>query len=104
MTSKIEQRPWMMPFKLAGKEEYNLRSRGLKLIGIRFYPPSGLHTDVLKAKYIQKSLYGRQDWFYFNKGFKVVEGKESIDEVLVDESAFDSSFLLYTAPEKSFIS
>lgn len=104
MTAKIEQRPWMMPFKLEGSEEYILPSRGLKLIGIRFYAPSGSHADELKAKYIQKSLYGRQDWFYFNKGFKVVEGKESIDEVLVDESAFDSSFLLYTAPEKSFIS
>ena len=79
-----------MPFKLEGSEEYILPSRGLKLIGIRFYAPSGSHADELKAKYIQKSLYGRQDWFYFNKGFKVVEGKESIDEVLVDESAFDS--------------
>lgn len=52
MTAKIEQRPWMKPFKLEGKEEYILPSRGLKLIGIRFYASSGSHADELKAKYI----------------------------------------------------
>lgn len=54
----------------------DMPSRGLKLIGVRFYPYDGTCMgDVRKAKCIQKSLYGRTDWFYFNKGFEIIENK-----------------------------
>ena len=56
-----------------------LPSRGLKLIGVRFYPCNSRNLqDIRDAKCIQKSLYGKTDWFYFNKEFDIVENDEEI--------------------------
>ena len=82
------------------RDNYILPCRGLKLIGIRFYTYPGTDRDhERKAKCIQKNLYGSQDWLYFNKGFTITEkASGNPDEILikVDDSAFDSTFLLYT--------
>lgn len=108
MKAKIN-RSWMKPTDMMfesvnGRESVTsfLNNRGLKLIGIRFYPcTSGNGEAVRKAMCMQKNLYGK-DWLYFNKGFKVVEEKErnqpipSVSFVEVEENAFDSSFLLYS--------
>lgn len=77
-------------------------SRGLKLIGLRFYPYEGTNgKDMRKTKCIQKSLYGRTEWFYFNKGFKIHEDKGgAIEKVTVEESAFDSNQFLYSRSDK----
>lgn len=70
--------------------------RGLKIIGIRFYPYFGVNLDEeRRARCIQKSLYGREDWFYFYKGFHVEEKAGVVEEVSVDYDAFDSDFMLY---------
>ncbi len=88
------------------REEYNMPTRGLKLIGIRFYPCIDENREnVKKAMNIQKNLYGHE-WLYFNKGFRVVENRDvgqaipEITHIEIDENAFDSSFLLYTNPEE----
>ena len=74
-----------------------LPERGLKLIGVRFYPYDGTNREAeRKVKCIQKSLYGRTDWFYFNKGFRIKEDSAVlVSGVEVDSRAFDADNLLY---------
>lgn len=70
--------------------------RGLKMVGIRFYPYAGDNQeDERRTRCIQKSLYGREEWFYFNKGFNIEEMNGTVGEVMVDYDAFDSDFMLY---------
>ena len=97
-------RPWMRPITFGTEDDFSviIPSRGLKLIGLRFYTYEGT-SDVnrRKAKCIQKSLYERKEWFYFNKGFKIHENQEgAIEKVTVEESAFDSNQFLYSRPDK----
>ena len=98
-------RPWMRPITFETGDDFSviIPSRGLKLIGIRFYPYEGTNgEDKCKAKCIQKSLYGRTEWFYFNKGFKIYGNQEgAIEKVTVEESAFDSNQFLYSRSDKS---
>lgn len=77
-------------------------SRGLKLIGVRFYPYDGTCMgDLRKAKCIQKSLYGRTEWFYFNRGVKIIESKNGgIEKITVEKNAFDSNEYLYSRTDK----
>lgn len=77
-------------------------SRGLKLIGVRFYPYEGTNKwDERKAKCIQKSLYGRTEWFYFNRGFEIFENKKGdIEKITVEEGVFDSNQYLYSRSDK----
>ena len=97
-------RQWMHPFVMETEDTTNviMPSRGLKLIGVRFYPYDGTcEMDRRKAKCIQKSLYGREEWFYFNKGFKIYEDFEGkVEKVTVEESAFDSDQYLYSRSDK----
>jgi hypothetical protein len=89
-------RPWLHPIKIDDSTIFECR--GLKLIGIRLYPYDGHNGEAeRKAKCIQKSLYGRTNWFYFCKGFTVHESQDhKIQSVTVEQNAFDSTFLLYT--------
>lgn len=94
------KRPWMRPFSLENDTNIILPSRGLKLIGVRFYPYDGDNReDERKAHCIQKSLYGSSQWFYFNKGFRIKENNDGITEIEVNEDAFDSNYLLYSDTE-----
>lgn len=97
-------RQGIRPFTMnTGDEETTIMpSRGLKLIGVRFYPYVGRNReDERKAKCIQKSLYGRTEWFYFNKGFKIIESKNGdIEKITVDESTFESNQYLYSRSDK----
>ena len=91
------KRPWMRPFSIENDTNISLPSRGLKLIGVRFYPYDGDNSEAeRKAHCIQKSLYGSSQWFYFNKGFRIKENNDGITEIEVDEDAFDSNYLLYS--------
>ena len=94
------ERPWMQPFSVGNDTNIILPSRGLKLIGVRFYPYDGNNRDAeRKAHCIQKSLYGSSQWFYFNKGFRIKENNDGITEIEVNEDAFDSNYLLYSDTE-----
>ena len=94
------KRPWMRPFSIENDTNIILPSRGLKLIGVRFYPYDGDNGEAeRKAHCIQKSLYGSSQWFYFNKGFRIKENNDGITEIEVDEDAFDSNYLLYSDTE-----
>lgn len=97
-------RYWMHPFAMEDKDDFTkiMPSRGLKLIGVRFYQYDGASgEDLRKAKCIQKSLYGREDWFYFNQGFEIIEDENGkVEKVTVVESAFDSNHYLYSRPDK----
>lgn len=94
------KRPWMRPFSIENDTNIILPSRGLKLIGVRFYPYDGDNEEAKrKAHCIQKSLYGSFKWFYFNKGFRIKENNDKIAEIEVDEDAFDSNYLLYSDTE-----
>lgn len=98
------KRPWMRPVPIENGSDIILPSRGLKLIGVRFYPYDGDNReDERKAHCIQKSLYGSSQWFYFNKGFRIIENNDKNAEIEVDEDAFDSNFLLYSDTEYSGI-
>ncbi len=78
-------------------DNYIMPSRGLKLIALRLYPYDGTRgEDERKASCIQKSLYGKTDWFYFSKGFKIIEKDGNVTTVRVSERAFDTSLLLYS--------
>lgn len=94
------KRPWMRPFSIENDTNIIPPSRGLKLIGVRFYPYDGDNGEAeRKAHCIQKSLYGSSQWFYFNKGFRIKENNDGITEIEVDEDAFDSNYLLYSDTE-----
>lgn len=94
------ERPWMQHFSIGNDTNIILPSRGLKLIGVRFYPYDGNNRDAeRKAHCIQKSLYGSSQWFYFNKGFRIKENNDGITEIEVNEDAFDSNYLLYSDTE-----
>ena len=94
------ERPWMQPFSIENDTNIILPSRGLKLIGVRFYPYDGDNRDAeRKAHCIQKSIYGSSQWFYFNKGFRIKENNDGITEIEVNEDAFDSNYLLYSDTE-----
>lgn len=94
------ERPWMQPFSIGNDTNIILPARGLKLIGVRFYPYDGNNRDAeRKAHCIQKSLYGSSQWFYFNKGFRIKENNDGITEIEVNEDAFDSNYLLYSDTE-----
>ena len=94
------ERPWMQPFSIENDTNIILPSRGLKLIGVRFYPYDGDNREAeRKAHCIQKSLYGSSQWFYFNKGFRIKENNDGITEIEVNEDAFDSNYLLYSDTE-----
>ena len=94
------KRPWVRPVPIENGSDIILPSRGLKLIGVRFYPYDGDNReDERKAHCIQKSLYGSSQWFYFNKGFRIKENNDGITEIEVDEDAFDSNYLLYSDTE-----
>lgn len=98
------KRPWMRPFSIENDTNIILPSRGLKLIGVRFYPYDGDNGEAeRKAHCIQKSLYGSSQWFYFNKGFRIKENNDGITEIEVDEDAFDSNYLLYSDTEHNGI-
>ncbi len=85
----------MRPIPMETEDDFAMimPSRGLKLIGVRFYPYDGTNgEDERKAKCMQKSLYGRKEWFYFNKGFKIYEDHDgNVEKVTVEESAFDAN-------------
>lgn len=94
------KRPWMRPAPIENGSDIILPSRGLKLIGVRFYPYDGDNReDERKAHCIQKSLYGSSQWLYFNKGFRIKENNDGITEIEVNEDAFDSNYLLYSDTE-----
>lgn len=100
MMSDIE-RFWMKPIQMKAdnKDVYILPSRGLKLIGVHFYKYDGNNGEnERKARCIQKSLYGKKEWFYFNKGFLIEEDNDLVTRILVEESAFDTNNLLYSEP------
>lgn len=98
------ERPWMQPFSIENDTNIILPSRGLKLIGVRFYPYDGDNRDAeRKAHCIQKSLYDSSQWFYFNKGFRIIEDNHEITEIEVNENAFDSNILLYSDTEPNGI-
>ena len=82
------------------RDNYVLPCRGLKLIGIRFYPYPGTDRETTrKAKSIQKNLNESQEWLYFNKGFTIKDkepGNPKATYIDVNNSAFDSTFLLYS--------
>lgn len=82
--------------------ETERKSRGLKLVGVRFYPYDGSSKeDERDAKCIQKSLYGKTEWYYFNEGFKILESDNGdIERVTVEENAFDSDKYLYSRINK----
>lgn len=104
---EIYDRPWMKPIEFGTEDSTSLvlPSRGLKLIGVRFYPCHNRNgQDKQDAKSIQKSLYGKTDWLYFNKGFSIIERDEEITEITVSEAAFDSSRFLYSVPDKLNVS
>lgn len=94
-------RPWLPPFcyDTNDGEIHVFQSRGLKIIGVRLYPYDGQDGEnKRKAKCIQKSLYGKTNWFYFNDGFSIREDNDRVTEIDVDVSAFDADNLLYSEP------
>ncbi len=101
-------RTWMTPFEMGNqKDDLILPPRGIRLIGVRFFKGGNNPNDRNDAKNIQKSLYGSKNWFYFYKGFTIVDKKENekeVEYIEVREDAFDSSELLYSVKGKSKIS
>ena len=101
-------RTWMVPFEMGDqKNDLILPPRGVRIIGLRFFKGEGNPDDKNKAEHIQKSLYGSKDWFYFYKGFKIIDKKENekeVERIEVREDVFDSSELLYSVKGKSKIS
>lgn len=88
------ERPWMKPISMVDGNEV-MASRGFKLIGIKLYSPNN-ENAIYHAKMMQKSLYGHEDWLYINDGFSLSGDVENGFNVVIQEDAFDSEFLLYS--------
>lgn len=104
MTRKILdiKRNWMDKIDM-GNGDGPVPARGFKLIGIKLYEPTG-EKAIEKAKMMQKSLYGRKEWFYINEGFHI-EGNEEVGfKIDIDNDAFDPEHLLYFISEGQRIS
>ena len=92
---KMEQRLWMEPIYMQDGDKHvqTYPCRGLKLIGIRFYPYVGDDKEEERtARCIQKSLYGKDEWFYFYKGFHIEEQNGTVTQVRVDESEISRKY------------
>ena len=92
------ERNWMGHIDMIdGKDHVRIYPcRGLKMVGIRFYPYAGDNQeDERRTRCIQKSLYGKDEWFYFYKGFHIEEQNGTVKQVDVDYDAFDADFMLY---------
>lgn len=92
---KMEQRLWMEPIDMQDGDKHvkTYPCRGLKLIGIRFYPyVGGDKEEERTARCIQKSLYGKDEWFYFYKGFHIEEQDGTVTQVRVDESEISRKY------------
>lgn len=86
-------RAWLHPvcYDTNDGEIHVFQSRGLKIIGVRLYPYDGQDGEnKRKAKCIQKSLYGKTNWFYFNDGFSIREDNDRVTEIDIDVNAFDA--------------
>ena len=81
-------------------QNLSLIPRGIKLIGLRFYPGGVNDDERNKAKHIQKSMWGKANWFYFCKGFEIKENSDKVVSVEAREDAFDSTMLLYSEEQK----
>lgn len=88
------ERPWMKPISLVDGNEIMV-SRGFKMIGLKLYSPNE-ENAIYHAQMMQKSLYGREDWLYINDGFSISGDVENGFNVVIQEDAFDSEFLLYS--------
>lgn len=94
-------RPWNKPFATFQNTETQENHKhyiplGMRMIALRLYtPPAGDTETVRKVHCMQKSLYGNGKWFYFIKGFDIMEGADGIEQIAVDEGAFDSALCLY---------
>ena len=94
-------RPWNKPFAIFQNTETQESHKhyiplGMRMIALRLYtPPAGDREAVRKVHCMQKSLYGNGKWFYFIKGFDIMEGADGIEQIAVDEGAFDSALCLY---------
>lgn len=104
MTRKILdiERSWMDKIDM-GDGDGPVPSRGFKLIGIKLYEPTD-GDAIEKAKMMQKSLYGRKEWFYINEGFHIDGNEKEGFLVRIDRDAFDPEHLLYFVSEGQRIS
>ena len=96
------ERIWMDKIDM-GNGDGPVPSRGFKLIGIKLYEPTK-GDAIVKAKMMQKSLYGRKTWFYINEGFHIEGNEEKGFKVNIDKDAFDPEHLLYSISEGQRIS
>lgn len=70
-----------------------------RIIGIKMGNPIGLSfANDRKIRFMQKSLYGKSNWFYFYQGFDIKS-----NGISVEEHAFDD-VLLYQGKGKTSIS
>ena len=66
-------RPWNNPVSFDIDKKYNkyedannYRALGMRLIGLRLYTADDCDRELVRhVKCMQKSLYGKTDWFYF---------------------------------------
>ena len=95
------KRPWNKPLATFQNAETQENYKhyiplGMRMIALRVYtPPAGDRETMRKVHFMQKSLYGNGQWFYFNKGFGILEGTDGIELIAVDEGVFDSALCLY---------
>lgn len=79
-------------------ERDNKPECNFRLIGIRTFIPKSLTEEgEICVRRMQKSLFGKNDWFYFHTGYKIEDLR-----VTVEENAMDDMFL-YRAPGKPTI-
>jgi AAA15 family ATPase/GTPase len=96
------KRPWINPALL--EESVNSCGMaipcGLAILGIRFYtPPDYNFYQQRKTHCMQKSLYGKTDWFLFYDDVKINYIDGSGYEIVIPESLFDPDYFLYRSPK-----
>lgn len=69
------------------------------LLGIKLYPVAESDSQKNKVFCMQKSLFGKNGWFYFYKGVKIGRNEDKRLEAKLPDGIFDPDFFLYRSPK-----
>ena len=92
------KRPWNNPIRSLNGKRMSV-PRGLMLLGIKLYPVAESDSQKNKVFCMQKSLFGKNGWFYFYKGVKIGRNEDKRLEVKLPDGIFDPDFFLYRSPK-----
>lgn len=69
------------------------------MLGVKLYPVEKSDPQKNKVFCMQKSLFGKSDWFYFYKGVRIKQNDKMSLVAELPDAIFDPDFFLYRSPK-----